>query len=438
MVRFPARKEIDMSATLIVGGQWGDEGKAKIVDFLMKDHDVVIRYQGGANAGHTVVTSQGRFAFHLIPSGVLYPHVKGVLGNGMVIDPFAFIDELHELISVGIDVENRVFISSSAQVVMPYHKLLDNLYESELKEKKIGSTGKGIGPAYTDKYSRRGLRFSCFLLDKDELFEEVKGRVEFANRILSLFNTPPLSPEKIASEVVGIRDLISHFIVDTYELVYSFKEQKQRILLEGAQGTLLDIDHGTYPYVTSSNCTVGGALTGSGLVPSDITRAIGVFKSYVTRVGNGPFPTELKGEEGNVLRERGNEYGTTTGRPRRCGWFDLVAAKYSVMVNGLTEIALTKFDVLADYPTVKICKAYRLGDRVLDRFPQNSIVLDKCEPVYEELPGWKMEDMDVDSFEDLPESARNYLLRIEKELGVRISFISTGPEREKTIIRSGQ
>jgi len=424
-----------MSATLIVGGQWGDEGKAKVVDYLMQDHDVVVRYQGGANAGHTVVSDAGKFAFHLIPSGVLYPDVIGVLGNGMVIDPFAFLNEFQELVSRGVDVEGRLFISSAAQVVMPYHKILDNLNEAELKERKIGSTGKGIGPAYTDKYSRRGLRFSCFLLEKDELYEEVKSRVEFANRFINLFGAPEIPPGKVASDFVNIKELISHFVVDSQEFIGRLRREQRRILLEGAQGTLLDIDHGTYPYVTSSSCTVGGALSGSGMVPSDITRAIGVFKAYVTRVGNGPFPTELFGEEGDRLRERGNEYGTTTGRPRRCGWFDLVAARYSTMVNGLTEIALTKLDVISGYQTVKICTSYRLNGRTIESFPSNASILSRCEPVYEELPGWEEDALSVSSFNELPEAARRFIERIEEALDTRITFISTGAERERTILR---
>jgi len=424
-----------MPATLIVGGQWGDEGKAKVVDYLMHEHDVVVRYQGGANAGHTVVSEAGKFAFHLIPSGVLYPGVIGVLGNGMVIDPFAFLDEFQELVSRGVDVEGRLFISSSAQVVMPYHKMLDNLLEVDLKERKIGSTGKGIGPAYTDKYSRRGLRFSCFLLEKDELYEEVKGRVEFANRLIKMFGAPELSPGKVASDFVNIKEIISHFVVDSQEFIAELKGKGRRILLEGAQGTLLDIDHGTYPYVTSSSCTVGGALSGSGMVPSDIKRAIGVFKAYVTRVGNGPFPTEISGEEGNILRERGKEYGTTTGRPRRCGWFDLVAARYASMVNGLTDIALTKLDVISGYSRVKICTAYRLDGKVIERFPSDARVLSRCEPVYEELPGWDEKAIDADSFEDLPEEAKRFVEVIEEKLKTKVTFISTGPERERMILR---
>jgi adenylosuccinate synthase len=424
-----------MCATVIVGGQWGDEGKAKVVDFLMREHDVVVRFQGGANAGHTVVNDAGRFAFHQVPSGVLYPHVTGILGNGMVIDPFALLVELKELVSRGIDVMERVLISSAAQVVMPYHRMLDNLSEADLKEGSIGSTGKGIGPAYTEKYGRGGLRMGAFLMNKSDLFDVVKTNVERGNRLLAMFSGPPLSSEKVASDFVNIRDAVAGLVVDTQELLYAMKTQGKRILLEGAQGTLLDIDHGTYPFVTSSSCSVGGAMTGTGLTPRDIGRIIGIFKSYVTRVGNGPMPSELAGAEGTALRERGSEYGTTTGRPRRCGWFDLVAGRYSVLLNGYDEIALTKLDVISGLPKVKLCVAYEMNGRRMTSFPQSLAALAACRPVFEEMPGWSEEAIDVDQFDELPADARRYLERIERELGVGVSFISTGPAREATIIR---
>lgn len=425
-----------MSATVIVGGQWGDEGKAKVVDFLMHDHDVVIRFQGGANAGHTVVTDAGRFAFHQIPSGVLYASVTGILGNGMVIEPFALLDELKELTSRGIDVGGRMFISSAAQIVMPYHRILDNLMEADLKGQSIGSTGKGIGPAYGDKHMRSGLRMGVFLLDKEELYDIVKAKVEAGNRLLGLLGGPPLSSEKVASDFARIRDLVSRFVVDTQELVHTMKAQGKRILLEGAQGTLLDIDHGTYPFVTSSSCTIGGALTGTGLAARDIGRVIGIFKSYVTRVGNGPMPSELAGAEGVELRERGKEYGTTTGRPRRCGWFDLVAGRYSVRLNGYDEIALTKLDVISGMRGIKLCTAYELNGKRIVSFPQSLSDLAKCRPVFEEMPGWSAGEIRVDQFSEFPVRARRFIERLESELGVPVSFISTGPAREETVIRN--
>ncbi len=423
-------------ATVIVGGQWGDEGKAKIVDFLMPGHDVVIRYQGGANAGHTVVNQDGRFAFHQIPSGILYPHVTGLLGNGMVIDPFAFLDELQELMKRGIDVAGRIFISSAAQVVMPYHRMLDNLCETDLKGASIGSTGKGIGPAYADKHMRNGLRMGIFLLEKEELFEIVKTRVEWSGKLLGLFGGPPLSTEKVASDFVNIKEIISSFIVDSQEMLFALKSQGKRMLLEGAQGTLLDIDHGTYPFVTSSSCAIGGAMTGSGLTARDVGRVMGIFKSYVTRVGNGSMPTELAGAEGKELREKGNEYGTTTGRPRRCGWFDLVAGRYSALLNGYDEIALTKLDVISGLPKVKICTAYEVDGARLTSFPQSFEQLARCTPRYEEMPGWNEKDIKVESYEELPSNAHRFIERIEEGLGARVSFISTGAAREEMILRS--
>ncbi len=424
-----------MPATVILGGQWGDEGKAKVVDFLMSRHDVVIRFQGGANAGHTVVNDDGTFKFHQIPSGILYPDVTAVMGNGMVIDPFAFRDELGELLERSIDVAGRLFISSSAQVVMPHHKFIDSLMEGELKTDYIGSTGKGIGPAYSSKHSRRGMRMGDFLLSKEELHELVTRATDWGNKYVELFGAPPLSAKKIAVDFVNIQDLIAPMIVDSQELVTKWKGEGKRIMLEGAQGTLLDIDHGTYPYVTSSNCSVGGAITGSGLAPKDIGRTIGIFKAYATRVGNGPFPTELEDETGDLLRDKGREFGTTTGRPRRCGWFDLVAARYAVNLNGLEEIALTKLDVLSGMDTIRICVAYELDEERIDYFPQNVLLLNRCRPVYEEMPGWPDQELGEGDFEDLPENAKIYVRTLEERLGVRATFVSTGPERSSTIVR---
>lgn len=426
-----------MSATVIVGGQWGDEGKAKVVDFLMRGHDVVMRFQGGANAGHTVVTDAGRFAFHQIPSGILYPNVTAILGNGMVIEPQAFLAELQALVSRGVDVNGRIHISSAAHIVMPYHRMLDNLLEADLKKESIGSTGKGIGPAYTDKSQRRGLRMGVFLLDKAELFDIVKTKVKDANKLLVAFAAPPLSAEKVASDFANMRDRLAGLIVDTQELVHDLKARGKRILLEGAQGTLLDIDHGTYPFVTSSSCTVGGAVTGTGLAPRDIGRVIGIFKAYLTRVGNGPMPSELVGDSGNELRERGHEYGTTTGRPRRCGWFDVVGGRYSVLLSGYDEIVLTKLDVISGLPRVQLCVAYDLCGKRITSFPQNTEDLARCTPVYEEMPGWGAEEIRVDRYDALPANARSFIERIEKGIGAKVSFISTGAAREDTIVRDG-
>jgi adenylosuccinate synthase len=424
-----------MPATVIVGGQWGDEGKAKVVDYLMPNHDVVIRFQGGANAGHTVVNDQGKFAFHQIPSGVLYPDVTALLGNGMVIDPVTFLSELEELMSRGINASGRILISSAAHIVMQHHRILDNLYETDLKEKSIGSTGKGIGPAYCDKYGRKSLRMSVFLLEKEKIFEEVKRRVEDINGMITMYGAPPLDGEKLATDFVNLGDLIRPMVVDSQELIFRYKREGKRIMLEGAQGTLLDIDHGTYPYVTSSSCTVGGALTGSGLSVRDIGRIIGIFKAYTTRVGNGPFPTELDDEIGDQLRERGGEYGTTTGRPRRCGWFDLVAAKYAVRINGMSEIALTKLDVVSNISEVNICTAYELDGKRIESFPHDAEALSRCKPVFEEFPGWELDPAAAGTYEDLPENARRFVEFLESGMGVKATFISMGPERDNTILR---
>lgn len=423
-----------MPASVIIGGQWGDEGKAKIVDFLMSDHDVVVRYQGGANAGHTVVKEGTRFAFHQIPSGLLYTHTIGVLGNGMVVDPFSFLRELEEIISQGINTEGRLFISSAAQVVMPYHSIFDNLRESDRKDNKIGSTGKGIGPAYTDKHARSGMRMGDFLLEKEELFSRVVKLVKEANRKMAIYKAPELSPRKVAADFINIKDVMGHFIRDTQPMLNEFRMQGKRIMLEGAQGTLLDIDHGTYPFVTSSNSSVGGAISGSGLPPSVLERVIGIYKAYVTRVGRGPFPTELEDQYGEKLRSKGNEFGTTTGRPRRCGWFDLVAARHSNHINDFSEIALTKLDVLSGLEKIRICTAYRIDGKKMEYFPSSAAVLEKCEPVYTDMPGWEEQELGG-SYEDLPVNARRFVEKIEEELDTRISFISTGPGRKETIIR---
>jgi adenylosuccinate synthase len=424
-----------MPATIIVGGQWGDEGKAKVVDYLMPKHDVVIRFQGGANAGHTVVTEEGKYAFHQIPSGLLYPHVTAVLGNGMVVDPVALLSELEELMSRGINVEGRILISSSAHAVLQPHKVLDNLYEVDREKEPIGSTGKGIGPAYCNKYSRKGLRMGMFRLPQEDIFELVRSRIEDCNRLLETYNAPPLSPENIATEFVGMAHILAPLVVDTQPLLQEMRLEGRRFMLEGAQGALLDIDHGTYPYVTSSSCTVGGALTGSGLNVKDVNRVIGIFKAYTTRVGNGPFPTELKDDIGEELREKGGEYGTTTGRPRRCGWFDIVAARYSARLNGLDEIALTKLDVISELDTVKVCTHYEHDGQRIDRFPLDAGPLDACSPVYREFPGWELDPSSVGSYDALPKKARTYIEFLENEVGVKVSFISHGPERKNTIVR---
>jgi adenylosuccinate synthase len=417
-----------MPVTLIVGGQWGDEGKAKIIDHLCRSSDIVARYQGGANAGHTVVVGEDRFAFHLVPSGILYPDVTCILGGGMVIDPIALVGEIEGVKKRGIDVSGRVFVSSQAHVVLPYHQLLDRGSEEKKGSKKIGTTQKGISPAYQDKVSRSGVRYSDLLKGPSELTELLRRRIREKNRILKESGNRTVSPKKVIDDVLAMRKKLLPMIADTRLILWDALEKGQSILCEGAQGTLLDIDHGTYPFVTSSSATAGGAAIGAGLPPSSFTRIIGIFKAYCTRVGNGPFPTEDDGREGEELRRIGNEFGTTTGRPRRCGWFDAVAARTVIKLNGITDIALTKLDVLDSFDRIKVCTSYKMGKKQLDYFPVDTGALDRCKPQYEELEGWKRETAGRGA-SALPAAAVAYVRRLEELVGCRISFVSVGPER---------
>ena len=354
-----------MPVTLILGGQWGDEGKAKIIDHLAPSADIVVRFQGGANAGHTVVVGDDRFAFHLVPSGILYPDKMCIMGGGMVIDPVALIDEIEGIVGRGIDLSNRLFLSEQAHVVMPYHKLLDSGSEKMKGQGKIGTTQKGIAPAYTDKVSREGIRMGDLAKRPAELTELLQQKIRSKNRVLKQAGLKPLSPKKVIDTMLKVRKKLLPMIADTRPIMWEALENGKLILCEGAQGALLDIDHGTYPFVTSSSATAGGAAIGTGLPPTSFERVIGIFKAYCTRVGNGPFPSEDHGRAGEKLREIGNEFGTTTGRPRRCGWFDAVAARTVVKLNGVTEIALTKMDVLDTFDSIKVCTAYKIGDDVL-------------------------------------------------------------------------
>jgi len=393
-----------MPATVILGAQWGDEGKGKITDLYSRNADVVVRYQGGNNAGHTIIVDGERFALSLIPSGVLYPQVTPVIGNGTVVDPGVMIKEMDALAARGID-PSRVRVSGNAHVIMPYHRKMDAVLERYLGKQQIGTTKRGIGPAYMDKYSRFGIRIQD--LDLDEIYEEY----------------------------LGYADRLQDHVTDTSLLVWEAIHEGKNVLFEGAQGTLLDIDHGTYPFVTSSNSTAGGASTGSGIGPRDIDRVIGVAKAYITRVGTGPFPTELHDETGERLIEIGGEYGVVTGRRRRTGWLDAVALRYSARVNGLSDIALTKLDILSHFDTIKIAIAYdSLGERY-DEFPRQQRVLYNCHPVYEEHEGWGEDITGVEHYEDLPAAARRYVERIEELIGVPISSIGVGPGREATIDR---
>lgn len=421
-----------MSVTLVVGGQWGDEGKAKIIDCLARDVDYVVRFQGGANAGHTVVVGDERFAFHLVPSGILYPNTKCVLGGGMVIDPIELVNEIEFIKSRGIDVHGRIFISSQAHAVLPHHILMDRGQEEKRGVKRIGTTGRGIAPTYIDKVGREGFRMGEFLNPPDAFSENIRRVARMKNRRLARMGLTSVSPSKMEQEFSRVRRKLRSLITDTRIMLWDAIDSGQNILCEGAQGALLDIDHGTYPFVTSSSSTAGGAAVGAGIPPAAFNRVVGILKAYCTRVGNGPFPTEEKGEIGERLRRIGHEYGTTTGRPRRCGWFDAVAARTAARLNGFTEVALTKLDVLNDFEEIRVCTHYRFGKNRLEYFPTDAKILDKCRPHYETISGWKSGLCD-NGEPQLPKKAVSYIRTLEKLINCRVKMVSLGPERNSTI-----
>jgi adenylosuccinate synthase len=423
-----------MPASVIVGAQWGDEGKGKITDLLSEKADVVVRYQGGNNAGHTIVVGEDKFALSLIPSGVLYPTVTPVIGNGCVIDPKVLLEEMETLRRRGID-PSKVLVSGNAHLIMPYHRILDAVIERYLGDAMIGTTKRGIGPAYMDKYSRFGIRVQD-LFDPRIFRDKLEVVLRDKNKQLTkVYNQLPLDLEDIYAEYLEYADKLAPHITDTSLVVWEAVRDGKNVLFEGAQGTLLDIDHGTYPFVTSSNPTAGGAPVGSGIGPKDIDSVIGVVKAYISRVGTGPFPTELEDEIGDRMIDIGGEYGTVTGRRRRCGWLDTVALRYAVRVNGLTEIALTKLDILSHFDTIKIATAYRSGDDRFTEMPRQQRVLYTCTPEYEEHSGWGDDISDMTSYSDLPEAAQSYVERIEEIAGVPIKTVSVGPSRAATLSR---
>lgn len=424
-----------MKTVAIIGSQWGDEGKGKVIDYLATKADVVVRAQGGNNAGHTLVVGDKKYALHLIPSGVLNPNTINIIGNGIVFDPKGFLDELEKLKDDNIDVSN-IKISDRAHVIFPYHKELDALAEEARGENKIGTTKKGIGPCYMDKTERSGIRI-CDLMDKDIFYNKLKLQVEAKNNLVkNIYKKDELFDlETIYNEYLEYADKIREYVDDTSVIVYNAIKEGKKVLFEGAQGTLLDLDLGTYPFVTSSHPISGGFAIGSGIGPNMIKDVIGIVKSYTTRVGEGPFVTELNDEIGEQIRVQGNEFGTTTGRARRCGWFDSVIVKYSARVNGLTSISLMLLDVLTGFDTIKICTAYKMGDKIIKDFPASLEDLSKCEPVYEELQGWNEDITNIEKFEDLPENAKKYINKIEEIVGVSVDMISVGPKRTQTIIR---
>lgn len=422
-----------MPAITVIGTQWGDEGKGKIVDLLSEKMDIVVRYNGGNNAGHTIVDGDQSFKFHLIPSGIIYPHIIPVIGAGVVIDPGVLIEEMEGLEARGIDTR-RLLISGNAHLIMPYHKILDQLSEKRLGKMAIGTTRRGIGPTYADKAYRAGIRVQD-LLDMKIFYEKLIAALRDKNRIIKAYGREPLDPEEIMQNYLIYAEKIKDHIIDTARYVNNALDAGSNVLLEGAQGTFLDIDYGTYPFVTSSSPIAGGACTGAGIPPKKITFVLGVTKAYTTRVGSGPFPTEQDNEIGDKLAEAGHEYGTTTGRRRRCGWFDLVLLKYANMLNGLDSIALTKLDVLSSFEKIKVCVAYEYEGRVYEEYPFHQTIFHKATPIYEELPGWHTDISDINSFSQLPKRAQDYVKKIEEWSGVPIGIISVGPKRTQTIFK---
>ena len=422
-----------MKNIVIVGAQWGDEGKGKVIDIFAAKADYIVRYQGGNNAGHTVVIGKESFILHLVPSGILHKGKICVIGNGVVVDPNALLEEISMLEAKGIDVDGRLFVSENSHIIFPYHKKLDELKEE--KRKKIGTTKKGIGPCYADKVARTGIRF-VDLLDDEVFRDKLKNNLEEKNAVLTkIYGVEGYSFEDLYREYSDYGRKVKKYVTDTTLVLNEALKNKKGILFEGAQGTLLDVDHGTYPFVTSSNATAGGAATGTGIGPTRIDKVVGVVKAYTTRVGEGPFPTEFPKELMARIRERGKEFGATTGRPRRCGWFDSVIVKHSITVNGIDEIVVTKLDVLDDLDSIRICTAYKYKGKTYRDFPSNINILSNCEPVYEELPGWKKDTTATTSYASLPKNAKDYLKRIQKLLNTKIVLISVGSEREQTFTK---
>lgn len=422
-----------MLAIAVIGAQWGDEGKGKIVDLLAEKANMVVRFCGGNNAGHTVVNPYGEFRMHLVPSGIFHREVTCIIGNGVVIDPAVLFEEIDELKRRGVDV-SKLFVSDRANLIMPYHILLDGLEEESRGSGALGTTRKGIGPAYMDKAGRLGIR-TGELIEKESFHQRLRFVLEQKNRILTrVYDAQPLSLEEIYDKYCQYGERLAPFIRETDLMVQEALERGETIILEGAQGSLLDIDFGTYPYVTSTSTSAGGACIGLGLSPVRIDRVIGVFKAYSTRVGSGPLPTELFDETGELIRKSAHEYGTTTGRPRRCGWFDAVVGRFSARINGFSGVALTRLDILDALPSLKICTGYKLEGKTLQNPPSNSELLAKCEPIYEELPGWQRDISQLRRFKDLPPEARSYVKRLEELIGCPIDLISVGPRREQTIV----
>jgi adenylosuccinate synthase len=422
-----------LANVIVIGAQWGDEGKGKITDLLSRSADVVVRYQGGVNAGHTIVVKGQTFKLHLIPSGILYPNTDCIIGCGTVIDPQVLIAELDQLEAFGVSTRH-LLISETAHITMPYHRLIDSASEERRGSHKIGTTGRGIGPTYADKSERTGIRV-LDLMDPEGLREQLEWTINYKNVILEkLYNLPPLDPQQVIDEYLGYAERLRPHVVDTSLKIYDAVQRRRNILFEGAQGTLLDLDHGTYPYVTSSNPVAGGACVGTGLGPTMIDRVIGVAKAYTTRVGEGPFPTEIDGELGELLCSLGAEFGTTTGRKRRCGWFDAVIGRYAVRINGMDCLAITKLDVLDELEEIKVCVAYEIDGERSEHFPRSARQFARCRPIYKTLPGWRTSTSHCRSLEELPRQALDYLKFLAELIEVPIAIVSLGASRDQTII----
>ena len=423
-----------MTVCAILGGQWGDEGKGKIVDFVAEHADVTARFSGGNNAGHTVMNPQGTFKLHLVPSGIFWPEGIAVVGNGVVIDPGALLEEIDALKARGIDLDGKLLVSDRSHLVMPYHVKLDELAEKAKGDQAIGTTGKGIGPAYIDKAARTGIR-AADLLDLEALYPRLEAVLSHHNAVIEkVYEDTPLELESIFESCKQWASQLETYIGPVEHIVYDAADAGKRVIIEGAQGMMLDLDHGTYPFVTSSHPTIGGACIGLGLLPSQIDVVLGVFKAYSTRVGSGPFLTESFDETGERIRNLANEFGTTTGRPRRVGWFDSVVARYSTRINGYTSLVLTRLDVLDDFDTIKICDTYELDGELVKDFPGSAALLERCKPIYEDFPGWDGVTAGVTKMEDLPAGARAYVERLEELIGRPFDIISTGPYRHETIL----
>ena len=423
-----------MPNIVVVGAQWGDEGKGKVVDVLAPHVDVVVRYQGGNNAGHTVVVGREKFVLQSIPSGILHPGVRCVIGCGVVIDPQSLIEEMESLVQRGVSLDGNLYISKNAHLIMPYHPAIDRASESQAGARRIGTTGKGVGPAYADKAGRVGIRMAD-LLDERLFREKLTYNVEQKNRLLrEIYDAETFSVEGILGPYLRFAGWLAPYITDTALVLSRWIEGGASVLFEGAQGTMLDLDHGTYPFITSSSTTSGGAATGTGVPPTRIHGILGITKAYATRVGEGPFPTELSGAEAELLRTRGNEFGSVTGRPRRTGWVDAVGLRYATRINGFDTVAVTKLDILDTCETVKICTGYRHRGEVLTEFPEEERIWQEAEPVYEELSGWQTSTRGLTDYSELPSKARSYLERLAELIGVGVSIVSTGAVRDETIL----